>query len=860
MSTGRESVKLRRFSGLSFRNLRARVQRTLLTAVGIVLGVGIVFGVLTLSNTMSATFKDLFTRAYGSSDLTITAAGGSGGFDQKVVEKVRGHEGVNSAAPRYSFSSSLILEKKNGLPEVRSMRLFGVEPRSASLATGFELTGGHFPRSDNELTLDGSSAESAGLNVGDRVTVGTPEGPKKLKLVGLLRIPGGSFGGLAFGMVPLSFGQEVFDKRDQISGIAVEAAEGVSVSDLRNSLDNKLGEGLQVERSETRTQQITGQLQGFKIALLFFAGTSLFVGAFLVFNALSMTVLERTRELGMLRALGSTRAMIARSVVLEAAILGALGSLLGVLFGYGMAKGLVYLFGKAFLFKITTLILSPFAVVSAVVVGIAVTVIAALYPAFMAGRVSPVAAMRARSGDPSGEGKRSPGLSVFGPILGLLLAGAGVPWIYYLARNLSTNLEGFIYASGIVAIIATFLGISLIIPALVRPLAALFSPVLRLLFGVEGRMAAANATRNRGRTALTASALMVGISLVVAFSALGGSLLGSIRDYLDGSLGSDFVVQPTEQTSDAGFSAKLPEEINRVRGVERTTSIVSSFRQDGKKLDAVFGVDQNYPRIFRVNYAAGGPEAFSKLEDGGALVGKQLAEDRKVGVGSKIEIPSPKGRKKYSVEGILKNDVIGGGTGIYLSKQTLADDFNETESEFLAVKARPDSDRDALERKIKDILGDYPQFTLYSNAEWKAQIERDFNRQYVFFYAIMGVSVAVSAFGVVNTLSMSVFERTREIGILRAVGTTRLQIGQLIIDEGVVISLIGCLVGVVLGSLLGYLFVQGSGAGGFEIDFYYPKLPALAALLSGLFIGIFAGLLPARSAARKSIVEAVQYE
>jgi len=860
VSTGRESVKLRRFSGLSFRNLRARVQRTLLTAVGIVLGVGIVFGVLTLSNTMSATFKDLFTRAYGSSDLTITAAGGSGGFDQKVVEKVRGHEGVDSAAPRYSFSSSLILEKKNGLPEVRSMRLFGVEPRSASLATGFELTGGHFPRSDNELTLDGSSAESAGLNVGDRVTVGTPEGPKKLKLVGLLRIPGGSFGGLAFGMVPLSFGQEVFDKRDQISGIAVEAAEGVSVSDLRNSLDNKLGEGLQVERSETRTQQITGQLQGFKIALLFFAGTSLFVGAFLVFNALSMTVLERTRELGMLRALGSTRAMIARSVVLEAAILGALGSLLGVLFGYGMAKGLVYLFGKAFLFKITTLILSPFAVVSAVVVGIAVTVIAALYPAFMAGRVSPVAAMRARSGDPSGEGKRSPGLSVFGPILGLLLAGAGVPWIYYLARNLSTNLEGFIYASGIVAIIATFLGISLIIPALVRPFAALFSPVLRLLLGVEGRMAAANATRNRGRTALTASALMVGISLVVAFSALGGSLLGSIRDYLDGSLGSDFVVQPTEQTSDAGFSAKLPEEINRVRGVERTTSIVSSFRQDGKKLDAVFGVDQNYPRIFRVNYAAGGPEAFSKLEDGGALVGKQLAEDRKVGVGSKIEIPSPKGRKKYPVEGILKNDVIGGGTGIYLSKQTLADDFNETESEFLAVKARPDSDRDALERKIKDILGDYPQFTLYSNAEWKAQIERDFNRQYVFFYAIMGVSVAVSAFGVVNTLSMSVFERTREIGILRAVGTTRLQIGQLVIDEGVVISLIGCLVGVVLGSLLGYLFVQGSGAGGFEIDFYYPKLPALAALLSGLFIGIFAGLLPARSAARKSIVEAVQYE
>jgi putative ABC transport system permease protein len=855
-------VKLRRFSGLSFRNLRARVQRTLLTAVGIVLGVGIVFGVLTLSNTMSGTFAELFTRAYGSADLTVTAAGGSGGFDQKAVEEVRGYEGVESAAPRYALSSSLILDKKqkNGLPEVRSMRLFGVEPQSAKLATGFELTDGHFPRSGKELTLDGGSAKSAGLRIGDRVTVGTPEGPKKLRLVGLLRIPGGSFGGLAFGMAPLSFAQDAFDKRGQISSIAVEAAEGVSVSDLGERLDRGLGEGLQAERSEKRTQEISGQLQGFKIALLFFAGTSLFVGAFLVFNALSMTILERTRELGMLRALGSTRAMIARSVIVEAMLLGVIGSLLGVLFGYGMARGLVYLFGKAFLFEITSLVLSPFALVSAIVVGIAVTVVAALYPAMKAGRVSPVEAMRARSAGVTAETGHSRVVSLLAPVLGLVLAGAGIPWIYYLAENLSASLGGFVYASGIAAIIAAFLGISLVVPVLVRPLAALFSPALRLLFGVEGRMAAANATRNRGRTALTASALMVGISLVVAFSALGGSLLGSIRDYLDGSLGSDYVVQPTQQNSDAGFSAVLPEKIGRVQGVEKTTSIVSTFRQDGKKVDAVFGVDQNYPDIFRVDYAAGGPDAFSRLKDGDALVGKQLAKDRKLGVGSRIGLLGPKGKKEYRVEGILENDIVGGGMGIYLSQEILASDFNETQSEFLAIKARPGSDREALARRIEAVLEDYPQFTLYSNAEWKAQIESDFNRQYVFFYAIMGVSVAVSAFGVVNTLSMSVFERTREIGILRAVGTTRLQIGRLIIDEGIVISLIGCLIGVALGSLLGYLFVQGSGAGGFEIDFYYPKLPALAALLSGLFIGIFAGLLPARSAARKGIVEAVQYE
>ena len=850
-------MKLRRFSGLSLRNLRARVQRTLLTAVGIVLGVGIVFGVLTLSNTMSGTFQQLFSRAYGSADITVTAAGGSGGFDEKTVEEVRNSEGVGSAAPRYSVAASLILDRKTeeGLPEVQSMRLFGVEPESAELATGFELTEGRFPEGERELTIDGAAAEGAGLEVGDEVTLGTPAGPREARVVGLLRIPGGSFGGLAFGMAPLPFVQEAFDRPGQVSGIAVEAEEGVPVGELRGRLDEALGEGLQAERSETRTQEVTGQLQGFRLALLFFAGTALFVGAFLVFNALSMTVLERTRELGMLRALGSTRAMIARSVILEAALLGVFGSVLGVLFGYGMAKGLVYLFGRAFLFEISTLILSPFALVSAVCVGMVVTVAAALYPALRAGSVSPVEAMRSRSGG----GRRK--ASVLGPVLGLILTGVGVPWIYYLARNLSANLDGLVYASGIAGVISAFLGVSLLIPVLVRPLAALFSPILRLLFGVEGRMAAANATRNRGRTALTASALMVGISLVVAFSALGGSLLGSIRDYLDGSLGSDYVVQPTDAASDAGFSDDLPRKIGAVEGVERTTSIVSTFRRSGERVDIVFGVDGNYPEIFQSDLAPGArPDAFDRLRGGGALIGKQLAESRDLRVGDSIGLPGPGGTKRYPIEGVLENDLVGGGSGVYLSKRALARDFNETEGEFLAVKAERGSDREALSDGIGRVLRDYPQFTLYSNAEWKARIEGDFNRQYVFFYAIMGVSVAVSAFGVVNTLSMSVFERTREIGILRAIGTTRLQVGRLIIDEGVVISLIGCLVGVVLGSLLGYLFVQGSGAGGFEIEFYYPRLPALAALFSGLFIGVFAGLLPARSAARKAIVEAVGYE
>jgi putative ABC transport system permease protein len=373
-------------------------------------------------------------------------------------------------------------------------------------------------------------------------------------------------------------------------------------------------------------------------------------------------------------------------------------------------------------------------------------------------------------------------------------------------------------------------------------------------------MAAANATRNRGRTALTASALMVGISLVVAFSALGGSVLGSVRSYLEGSLGSDFVVQPANSDFDVTFSRELEEQVSAIPGVGETTGIASSIRRSGGQVNVVFGVDERYPDIFRLNIEGGDPRAFSRLETGSALVGEQLAEKNGLAVGEEVELKGPGGAVVYPVAGIVENDFLGGGTGVYLSEEVLARDFGVDSDGFLAVKAASGADREAVEGEISRVLRDYPQLTLYSNAEWKEQVESDFNRQYVFFYAIMGVSVAVSAFGVVNTLSMSVFERTREIGILRAIGTTRMQVGRIVIDEGVVISLIGCLVGIAVGSLLGYLFVRGSSAGGFEVAFYYPTIPTIAALFSGILIGVFAGLLPARSAAKTNIVEAVQYE
>lgn len=849
-------MRLRRFSGLSLRNLRARPQRTLLTAVGIVLGVGIVFGVLTLSRAMSESFSTLYTRAYGAADLTVTADGGNGTFDAEVVEEVRRTEGVASASPRLSRPATLLAGPEDGQPQ--AMRLFGVERETAALATGFELAEGRYPQEGAELVLDSASAEAAGLAVGDRARVATTVGVERLRVVGKLRIPGGSFGGSAFGLAPLPFAQRVYERPGKVTGVAVEA-ESTGASDaLAGRLERSLGEGFQVQRSETRTEQASSQLRTFEVALLFFAGTALFVGAFLVFNALSMTVLERTRELGVLRAIGATRPAVSRTVLAEALALGAIGSALGLPLGYGMAVGLVTLFGGSFGLGAAALTPSPYAVLAALAVGVLVTALAALYPALRAGRVSPVEAMRARgSRSSTRRGRRASRLL---PLFGLVLVFAGGAWSYELARSVSFSTGGLQYATGISGVVLTFLGFSLVVPALVRPLAALLSPPLRLLFGVEGRMAAANATRNRGRTALTASAVTVGISLVVAFSALGGSVLGSIGSYLEGSLGGDYVVQPEGGNFDATFSRELEGRISEVPGVAEATGVGSDFRRSGEDVYLLFGLDEDYPEIFRLNYAAGGLEAFSELSDGAVLVGEQLAGSQDLSVGSTLTLPSPSGDKRYRVAGIVANDFLGGGTGVYLSREALAEDFEARDDSLVAVKARPGADRGAVEEEIREVLEDYPQLALFSNAEYNEELRGEFTQQYVFFYAIMGVSVAVSAFGVVNTLSMSVFERRREIGVLRAVGTTRLQVARLILDEGVVISTIGCTLGLALGSALGYLFVRGSAASGFQVDFFYPTVPALLSLLAGLVIGILAGLLPARAAAGTNIVEAVRYE
>ena len=385
-------------------------------------------------------------------------------------------------------------------------------------------------------------------------------------------------------MAPFPYVREAFDKPGRISGIAVEAASGTPVAELRGRLDRGLGDGLQAERSETRTQEISGQLQGFRLSLLFFAGTALFVGAFLVFNALSMTILERTRELGMLRALGSTRGMIARSVVVEALILGVLGSLLGVLLRFRDGQGPRLPVRPGIPVPDNRRSSSPPSPWSR---PWSWAWPSRSWPPFILrcapGRVSPVEAMRSRA---SGGGQAAFALvSALAPLLGLALLGIGAPWIYYLAKNLSADLDGLVYASGIAGVIGAFLGVSLIVPILVRPLAAFFSPTSAAPLRRRGKDGRGERHEEQGKDRADRLGAHGRHLARRRLLALGGSVLGSIRSYLEGSLGSDYVVQPASQNSDVTFSARAPAEVGGVPGVEKTTSLASTFLRDGDEVE-----------------------------------------------------------------------------------------------------------------------------------------------------------------------------------------------------------------------------------------------------------------------------------
>jgi putative ABC transport system permease protein len=859
---------MRSFGSLALRQVRSRRLRSLLTGAGIVLGVGMILGVLLLAATIHRTFNDLYDTVYGRTDLIVSGEGSVGGstsLRHSTLATVRDTPGVGQASGQVQSVFSLL--NARGLAssdQTKKLNVSGESPGATRLSDS-RTVAGRKARHGLQIALQKSWADANDISLGERVALATPAGVRKLKVVGLFEFTTGlDFGGQGFGLMPVSPARRLMDKPRTFDEVDLAVNGGSdAIAQVKRRLGRRLPNGVTVETPQNKASDVEAELQAFNVILYFFAAMALFVGGFLIFNSFNMTVFQRTRELGMLRALGAGRWMIARSVLGEAALLGLAGAVLGLGLGLGLAAGLIALM-RALNFPVGNLSYAGFAPPVAVAAGLVTAILGALYPARRAGRTAPIRAVLGT------EGLRSR-LRPRRAVVGALLIGLGLAGAFWLgAANDTTTV---VAAAGMLGTIAIFLGIALVAPFAIRPLARGLSWPLRRLFPVEGRLAADAARSDPGRTAATATALMIGLALVVAVSSLGSSFLKTISDEFDRDFARDLTVQPNGFVPGQGPQQTIARQLrDRLARIPQAAVVARERIQYVPKLPGARHKGGSDGLIVAFNPAqyravdettidgATRAQAFRRLAHGQVTVGKGWADETHLGVGDPITLRGPSGTVHTRVGGIVETVLFGGQT-VGMSLHTMRRVYGVRADSELALKATSRAARPVLRRRVQAIVRrHYPNLAVLSNDQLKSKVEDQVNQQFAVFYAIVGVAIFASLFGIVNTLTMSVLERTREIGVLRALGASRWQVRRQVADESLVIGLIGAALGIAVGAGLGYALLQGLSSGIPGVEYRPPVSTMVAVALAGIVMGLVASVLPARRAARLDVIKAISYE
>ncbi len=846
---------------VALRGLRARPLRTILTAMSVVLGVAMIAGTYVLTDTINKSFSEVFAQANSGTDVVVVPRpvdedfGDSGPpLDEALLQRVRAVDGVAVAAG--GIQGDVTMRDARG-EEIGGATTFVLAQQPGPL-DAFEFVSGRSPRAAGELALSAKAFRDEGLKLGDTVTVVGREGAQPFRIVG-----SATFGdvdtvaGFPAAVVTLATAQALTGRRGEVDTISIAGEDGVLPARLRVTI----AAALRSERVEVRTgaqdaAQQTADLEkefGFiRTALLVFGGIALFVGAFVIYNTFTITVAQRTRELALLRTLGASRRQVLRSVVLEAGLIGLLASLLGLLGGLLLApglRGLLKIIGADL--PATASVIATRTIVVALVVGILVTVLASLVPALRATRIAPIIALReGLTAQPrSGRGRIA--------IAALLcIAGAAV-LAYGLFGGASEGGAAATLGGGAVAV---FLGVALFSPQLVRPLAWVIGAPMQRWAGVSGRLARENATRNPARTAVTAAALMIGVALVAFVSIFAAGLRGSIDGAVDRAFTGDLSVV---HKSFGSTPPALADAVGRVPGVAAVSSLrFSEAKVAGEQeTTGVTGIDPaTLAQTYRVKWKQGSDATLATLGSDGVLVDSGYSG--KAAIGDRIAMLTPAGKRvTYTVRGLLDEGSDFGllGGGLVVSNARMAGDFDERSDDFVfmdfAAGASAATTRAAVDRLVATR---FPDHETQDREEVKEEQAGQVNQLLYLIYALLALSVIVSLFGIVNTLALSIFERTRELGLLRAVGTSRRQVKRIVRLEAIITSLIGASLGLVLGVLFALAISRPLEEEGFRLTF--PVTTLVLLMVAAAAAGILASLWPARRAARLDVLQALAYE
>ncbi|HET9609684.1 MAG TPA: FtsX-like permease family protein [Acidimicrobiales bacterium] len=844
----------------AIRNLLAHKLRLLTTGLAVMIGVAFMAGTLVLTDTIQKTFDDLFTDAFENTDALVRAEASfddpngfgelRGRIDASLLDEVEDVDGVALAAGDvWGFAQAVDRDGDPiGNPGAGSPT-FGTNWTASELNT-WTLVEGDPPRGDEQVVFDKGTADDGGFGVGDQATVLVQGAPLEVTVSGIARIGGAdSPGGASFTMFTTEAAQRYVGEVGKFDSISIAAEDGVSQDEVVERIAPTLPDGIEVVTGATVTEEnqdaLREGLSFFNTFMLVFAVVALLVGGFIIFNTFFITVAQRTRENALLRAIGATRRQVLAAVLIEALAIGLIASALGLVAGIPLAAGLkALLAGFGFEIPAGGIVLATGSAVLAFSAGVIVTVLAAVSPSRKAGKVPPVAAMRDVAVGSTGYGSRQ---RIIVGVLILVLGAAAL--LYGLFGDPGSALA--VVGLGVLLV---FFGVSVLGRTVALPLSRVIGLPLPRVRGIAGQLARENAMRNPKRTAATASALMIGVGLVSFITIFAASTKASFSNTVDEAFTGDFIAT-SGQMGVGGVSPEFTERVNDLPEIEAAGGIRAGLAAIDGDSESLIGASPEAFEIFDVGPVAGTPD---DLDETSIAVSEQTADDEGLAVGDRVTVDfTSTGEQDMTVAMVYAENAAAGNWILGLDAFE-ANYPDQMDVQVFVRKAEGVPSAEAL-AAVEEVADDFPGVSVLDQTEYKEEQMAFVDQMLGLVYALLALAIIIALLGIGNTLALSIVERTRELGVLRAVGMTRSQLRSAIRWESVIIAVQGALLGLIIGLFFGWALVTALEDEGLN-TFAVPFTSLVVVVVLAALAGVVAAVLPARRASRLDVLRAVVTE